>query len=116
MLHSQESFQAPKIRGLKIIYEDRHFIVIDKPSGLLSVPLDGEKQKRHALGLLRQHYETDQILAVHRIDRETSGVLLFARGKDSEYRFKDLFEQHDLKREYFAIVEGRLEQKIRERG
>ncbi|HSX25667.1 MAG TPA: RluA family pseudouridine synthase [Chlamydiales bacterium] len=107
-LHSQETFRAPKIKGLKLLYEDRYFIVIDKPVGLLSVPLDEGKLKRHALGLLREHFETDQIFAVHRIDRETSGVLLFARGKDSERRFKDLFEQHDLKREYFAIVEGRL--------
>lgn len=110
LLQSQESFKAPKVPGLKIIYEDRYFIVIDKPVGLLSVPLDDGKLKRHALGLLRQHLETDQIYAVHRIDRETSGVLLFARGKESEERFKDLFERHDLQREYFAIVEGRIQE------
>lgn len=107
---SQETFKAPKVPGLKILYEDRHLIVIDKPSGLLSVPLDEETTKRHALGLLRQHCETDQIFAVHRIDRETSGILLFARGKDSEDRFDVLFEKHDILREYFAIVEGRLKE------
>ncbi|MES2274184.1 MAG: RluA family pseudouridine synthase [Chlamydiota bacterium] len=108
IIHSAETFQTPKVPGLKIIHEDRYFIVIDKPVGLLSVPLDDGKPKRDALGLLRQHYDSTQIFAVHRIDRETSGVLLFARGKESEDRFKEMFEHHDLEREYFAIVEGRV--------
>ena len=108
-LSSVESFRPQKAPGLKILYEDRYLVAIDKPVGLLSVPLDAEfVPKRHALGLLREHYGTDQIFAVHRIDRETSGVLLFARGKQSEEKLKELFEEHDLVREYYAIVEGRL--------
>lgn len=106
----KETFKAPKIPGLKILYEDRYFIIIDKPVGLLSVPLDEGQMKRHALGLLREHSGTDQIFAVHRIDRETSGILLFARGKTSEERFDTLFEKHDIVREYYAIVEGRLKE------
>lgn len=108
VIQIKETFKAPKVPGLKILYEDRYMVVIDKPVGLLSVPLDEEKTSRHALGLLRQHCETDQIFAVHRIDRETSGILLFARGKESEKRFDVLFENHDILREYFAIVEGRV--------
>lgn len=107
-IHSKDTFNAPKISGLDILYEDRYMIVIDKPTGLLSVPLDEGRTKRHALGLLRDTFDTNEIFAVHRIDRETSGILLFARGKDSEQRFDKLFEQHDIEREYFAIVEGRL--------
>lgn len=110
VITAQETFCAPKVPGLNILYEDRYIVVIDKPVGLLSVPLDGDSGKRHALGLLRQHYDTDQIFAVHRIDRETSGILLFARGKESEGKFDRLFEQHDIVREYFAIVEGRLKE------
>ncbi len=108
VITAQETFKAPKVPGLKILYEDRYLIIIDKPSGLLSVPLDEGRTKRHALGLLKQHCDTDQIYAVHRIDRETSGILLFARGKESEERFDILFERHDIMREYFAIVEGRV--------
>lgn len=111
-LESIEKFQAPKVPGVKMIYEDRHFLVIDKPVGLLSVPLDEEKNNnKHALGLLKHSYNTDQIFAVHRIDRETSGLLLFARGKEAEERFDRLFEKHDIVREYYAIVEGRLKEK-----
>ncbi len=110
VIEVQETFKAPKVPGLTILYEDRYFIVIEKPTGLLSVPLDEEHSKRHALGLLRQYGETDQVFAVHRIDRETSGILLFARGKESERRFDILFEKHDILREYFAIVEGRVKE------
>lgn len=110
ILKAQETFRAPRIPGLKILYEDRYMIAIDKPIGLLSTPLDDGMSSKHALGLLREHYGTDQIFAVHRIDRETSGVLLFARGKQSTERLNNLFEKHDLKRQYFAIVEGRLKE------
>jgi tRNA pseudouridine32 synthase/23S rRNA pseudouridine746 synthase/23S rRNA pseudouridine1911/1915/1917 synthase len=110
-LVSKETFAAPKIPGVKILYEDRYLVAIDKPVGLLSVPLDdGSETERHALGLLKKHLGTDGIFAVHRIDREVSGVLLFARGKESEERLKKLFEKHDLRRQYFAIVEGRLKE------
>ena len=108
-LHSKQTFKPPKVPGVKILYEDRNFIVIDKPVGLLSVPLDDGGEKRDVLGLLRESYRTDQIYAVHRIDRETSGILLFARGKEAEERFDVLFEKHDITREYYAIVEGRLD-------
>jgi len=107
---AKESCAPPKIPGIRILLEDRHFIAIDKPSGLLSVPLDEGKSSRHALGLLRKGLETPAIFPVHRIDRDVSGVLLFARGKESEERFKALFEKHDLRREYFAIVEGRMKE------
>ncbi|MBF8263961.1 MAG: Pseudouridine synthase [Parachlamydiales bacterium] len=108
VLEAQETFQAKQAWDLKILYEDRYLIVIDKPENLLSVPLDGPSSKRHALGILQDHYQTDQIFAVHRIDRETSGVLIFARGFASREKFDVLFERHDLHREYFAVLEGRL--------
>ncbi len=110
VLLSQETFRKPRVPGVKILYEDRYLIAIEKPEGLLSTPLDDGDSKTHALGLLREYYQTDQIFAVHRIDRETSGVLLFARGKACTEKLNILFEQHDLEREYFAIVEGRVKE------
>ena len=107
-IHAQTTCKPQLIPGLKVLYEDRYCIAIDKPEGLLSVPLETNEQKRHALGLLRNHFDTDQIFAAHRIDRETSGCLLFAKGKESERRFDELFEKHDLQRTYFAIVQGRV--------
>lgn len=92
------------IAGLPLLYEDRWMIVIHKPSGLLSVP--AENDRPHALGLLRTGFRSQTIHAVHRIDEDTSGVLLFARGTVSEKLFDTMFEAHDLEREYAAIVEG----------
>ena len=110
ILQSVDAFSTKKAANIKIIYEDRYLIAVDKPVGLLSVPLDIPSSKRHALGILRDFYQTDQILAIHRIDRETSGILVFARGFGSQKKFDLLFEQHDMQREYFAILEGRLSQ------
>jgi tRNA pseudouridine32 synthase/23S rRNA pseudouridine746 synthase/23S rRNA pseudouridine1911/1915/1917 synthase len=110
VLRSKETIRPPRIPGINILYEDRYLVAIDKPVGLLSVPLDDGASRKHALGLLRQHFDTDNIFAVHRIDRETSGVLLFARGKQSAEKLGEMFEKHALKREYFAIVEGRVKE------
>lgn len=110
-LTSKETFKAPKVKGVKILYEDRHLIAIEKPAGLLSVALDEGTYQRHALGLLKEAI-TPSIFAVHRIDRDVSGVLLFARGKASVEKLKALFEKHDLTREYFAILEGRISENV----
>jgi 23S rRNA pseudouridine1911/1915/1917 synthase len=108
VLKSQDSFRPKKALNITILYEDRYLVAIDKPINLLSVPLDAPSNKRHALGILREHYQTDQIFAVHRIDRETSGALIFARGMQSKEKLDLMFEKHDLKREYLAVLEGRL--------
>lgn len=96
--------------GVQLLHLDRYLVAINKPQGLLSVPLDDPLSERHALGLVRRQLRSDQIFPVHRLDRESSGVLLFARGKESQEKLKDLFAAHDLYREYFAIVEGRIQE------
>lgn len=92
---------------LPILYEDHDVVVIDKPCGLLSVPLE-RKKAVNALELLREHYERDTVYAVHRIDRETSGVLVFAKHWNARLAMRDLFKNHDLIREYQAIAEGKF--------
>lgn len=97
------------VHGMKILYEDRYMIVIDKPANLLSVASE-DPQSVSALSLLRHEYKTQGIYAVHRLDQKTTGVLLFARGKEAKERFDELFEKHALTRKYFGIVEGNLSQ------
>jgi 23S rRNA pseudouridine1911/1915/1917 synthase len=112
-LHSGQklSLKAKESRqeffGVKILYQDRWLVAIDKPAGLLSVRTENP-EKEDALALLRSFLRTDSLFPVHRIDRETSGVLIFARGKESQERFDRLFLEHDLQREYIAVVEGRM--------
>lgn len=98
-----------KVGPLPILYEDRHCVVVDKPEGLLSVPLDDPTARSSALSIVRQYTEKNTLFSVHRIDRETSGVLLFAKTLEAKEAFSALWEAHDLERTYFAIVEGRLE-------
>ncbi len=110
-LSSQEAFR-PRTEGLiNILHEDRSIVVIDKPNGLLSVPLDVPSAQPNALELLRDLLRSDQVFPVHRLDKDSSGSLLFAKGRDSMEKLKEMFEKHDLEREYFAILEGRLTEK-----
>lgn len=92
--------------GLPIIYEDDDLVVIDKPSGLLSVATAFEKgETAHAL--LKAHYRSRKVCVVHRIDQDTSGVMVFALNQTTCDQLKVLFEAHDIERAYTAIVEGR---------
>ncbi|MCH9626523.1 MAG: Ribosomal large subunit pseudouridine synthase D [Chlamydiales bacterium] len=93
------------VEEIPILYEDRYLIVINKPSGLLSVPAENDNPS--AYSLLKETYS---ICPVHRIDQDTSGTLLFARGSRSQEKFDALFEKHALEREYLAIIEGSLPQ------
>ncbi|MCP5470123.1 MAG: RluA family pseudouridine synthase [Chlamydiales bacterium] len=94
--------------GMRILYRDKHFVVIDKPPGLLSVP--SPTNPVSALKLLNHHFKTKNLFAVHRIDQDTSGALLFVWGKEGQTAFDPLFFEHKLEREYCAIVEGNLPQ------
>lgn len=105
-LSAKISFQKKEECSLEILYEDEHLVAINKPIHLLSVPLDLDKSTKSALTILKEYYKTENIYAVHRIDRETSGALLFARSTKVAEKLNVLFANHDLKREYFAIVHG----------
>jgi tRNA pseudouridine32 synthase/23S rRNA pseudouridine746 synthase/23S rRNA pseudouridine1911/1915/1917 synthase len=104
---------APMVKkisyGMEVIFRDNDILVINKPEGLLSVPLDQEESES-ALSVLRNHFDTDNIFAVHRIDKKTSGVMLFAQTQAAADRLNEMFQKHDLKREYFAVVEGNLKE------
>lgn len=93
---------------LDILYADRNLIAIDKPAGLLSVGTAGET-RQHALALLRNQWSRRQknvrLWPVHRIDRDTSGVLLFATSR--EVREAVMARWATAEKTYLAIVEGR---------
>ena len=93
--------------NVKIIYQDAHFIVIDKPAHLLSVETDREKW-RTAHGILKRYAKT-RVYPVHRLDRETSGVMVFATSLEALQGLKEQFAAHTIYREYFAKVEGLVE-------
>ena len=99
---------------LPIIYEDEELLVIDKPSGLLSVASDKEKGStayRILTDYVQQKDKHNRIFVVHRIDEDTSGVLLFAKTPELRDAFQDSWNDLVSKRGYFAIIEGKLKEK-----
>ncbi len=93
-------------RDVKILYEDAHLVVIDKPEGLLSVSTAFEKTKT-AHAALKDYFRPKQVYIVHRLDQETSGVMVFALSEEGRDGLKKLFEKHDIDRRYYAVVEGK---------
>lgn len=95
--------------GIPLLYEDRDLVIIEKPAGLLSVATAFEKEET-AHALLKAHYRPHQVYVVHRLDQETSGVMVFALNQATYEQLKALFEVHAIERAYTAIVEGHFSQ------
>lgn len=98
--------------GITILYEDNDCVVIDKPAGLLSMSGGGEKEKTayHLVGeYLKQKDRNARVFIVHRLDRDTSGVLLFAKNEKTKNLLQENWNHIVTKRGYVAIVEGHLE-------
>jgi 23S rRNA pseudouridine1911/1915/1917 synthase len=89
------------VKPLKILFEDEFFIAIDKPSGVLSIP-DRNQSEQDVFGYLaRSHAD---LKLVHRIDRDTSGILIFAKNTDAQRALSILFETHNITKKYVALV------------
>lgn len=97
---------------LKIIYEDKYLIVVEKAAGLLSIATSKEKI-RTAYSILSEYVKRqnamNKIFVVHRLDRETSGLMLFAKNQDIQYAMQNNWKFAVNQRRYVAVVEGKLE-------
>ncbi len=100
---------ASKDCGLDVIYEDEWIVAVNKPAGLLTVATDTEKL-RTAYAVLRET-RRGGIYVVHRLDRDTSGVLLFAKSEDVRDELQDRWDKLLARREYLAICEGVFDKK-----
>lgn len=97
------------LRGeIRLLYEDAHLVVIVKPEGLLSVATDFRKHCAHAI--LKRRSER-KVYPVQRLDRETSGVMVFAYTQSTREGLQAQFKAHTVEREYAGIVEGLLPEK-----
>ena len=110
--------QVRKTGGLQILYEDESLIVVNKPAGLLSVPLGrgpstalgAGKSSRSVYQLVAEHLGSrrrNALFIVHRIDRDTSGIVVFAKTAAAQQVLKDLFARREPDRVYLAVVHGR---------
>ena len=100
--------------GFRIVYEDDHIIVADKPAGMLVIPTpNGESNTLTAL--LNRELDARGIEAnahpCHRLDRETSGLIIYAKGKKTQQAMMEEFRQRRVKKNYLAFVHGRLGRK-----
>ena len=108
---SKQRISKKNRQDLPIIFENDELIVINKPSGLLTIPSDNEKGRtayRMVNDYIQQKDKHSRIFVVHRLDEDTSGVLMFAKNP----KIKDILQKNwndiVLERGYFAVVEGKM--------
>ena len=99
------------VAGLHVRYEDEHLLVVDKPAGVVVHPSAGHGRGTLVHGLLAHTIEggeeRDRPGIVHRLDRDTSGLLVVARSEEAHRRLQRLLRRRELTREYLALVRGR---------
>jgi 23S rRNA pseudouridine1911/1915/1917 synthase len=100
--------------GFRIVYEDGHLVVIEKPEGVSTVPYQ-RKETGTALDLIRDAWRAQgkratvtPLYTVHRIDKDTSGLVCFAKTKLAERGLHRIFKEHLAEREYLAVAHGRV--------
>ena len=111
---TQAKPKARKFYTFNIVYEDEDFIAIDKPYGLLSVESDKEREEtafNYVFNYLQNKNKALRPYILHRIDKETSGVLVFAKNPKIHSMMKLRWNELVKTREYYALVEGNVEVK-----
>ena len=100
-----------KENAIEILYEDDDIIVINKPSGLLSIS-NSKEQEITAFKMVREYVRSINpktfLFTIHRLDEDTSGVLMFAKNEKTKYLFQETWNNIVKKRIYLAVVEGNI--------
>lgn len=97
---------AYEVAEVETVFADEHLLVLNKPSGLLSVPGKGENKQDCLSARVQKIYH--DALIVHRLDMATSGLMLMARGAAMQTALSKLFEARAIQKNYVAVVEGQL--------
>lgn len=90
----------------EIIYEDAALVIVNKPSGLLTIPDRHNPEKANLQDQLARKYE--KIFTVHRLDRETSGIICFTRTAEAHAALSKAFQERTVEKKYLAVVNGNL--------
>ena len=98
---------------LRVVYEDDALIVVEKKNGLLTVPVKADSKETTVFSILKEYVRKQShrntVHVVHRLDRETSGLLVFAKSPELQEYMRTYWRQLVTKRTYVALVEGKLE-------
>jgi 23S rRNA pseudouridine1911/1915/1917 synthase len=104
--------EQTRLRGVRILFEDPYLIVIDKEAGMLSIATAKEKLLT-TYSILSTHVKkedpTNRIFVVHRLDRDTSGVMMFAKSEKVQEIMQKEWQEAVIRRSYIAVVEGIVE-------
>lgn len=92
-----------RLNNIPIIYEDEWLLIVDKPQGLLTIPTP--RKERRTLSSILKPYRP-----CHRLDRETSGLIIYAKGKSIQKKMMDEFKTRKVKKTYIAFVKGLVRQ------
>jgi 23S rRNA pseudouridine1911/1915/1917 synthase len=107
----EPSALEPENLDLRVVWEDEHLLVVDKPAGVVVHPSAGHRSGTLVHGLLAHDIagggEAGRPGIVHRLDRDTSGLLVVARSEETHRRLQRLLRNRKLAREYLALVRGR---------
>lgn len=111
ILNNKAALNESMITGLTIVYEDEEIIVIDKEAGLLSMAAKDKHEKTafsEVSAYVKKQNSQQRIYIVHRLDRDTSGILLFAKNEQVKKTLQDRWDELAKERIYTALVEGNV--------
>lgn len=111
ILANKEALKKTSLSGLKILFEDAAIIVINKEAGLLSMATDDPKEPtayRQLSQYVKEENKANRIFVVHRLDRDTSGVMLFAKTEELKETLQNDWKNIVKERIYTALVEGEI--------
>lgn len=105
--------EQPRMEGVSILFEDEHIIVIQKEAGLLSVASASGRDNeltayRQLMAYVRIQHPKNRIFIVHRLDRDTSGVMMFAKSETVQQQLQNSWQDAVQERLYVALVEGKV--------
>jgi len=108
-----KGFEKTNLQGLNIIFEDDDIIVINKRSGVLSIGSNKEKRQT-VYRSLTQHIQKEnpsaRLFVVHRLDRDASGLMVFAKNKSAQLELQDTWKKTAVQRKYLVLAEGSFEE------
>jgi len=105
-------YNPPPHTSIEVLYEDKFLLIVNKPSGLLSVPGRGLEKQDCLITRIQKEYPS--ALIVHRLDMSTSGLMIIALGKKMERELSILFQNRKVDKKYIAVVNGEIKNKYGE--
>ena len=109
---TESRFSDKDMKGIKVVYEDEYLIAVEKASGILSIATDKEREKT-AYNIVKNYVKSrnplEKLFIVHRLDRETSGVMIFAKTEEMQQLLQTNWQKMVLERTYVAVVEGKVQ-------